>query len=343
MTGMPAFMAFRATGVIAAPSNGSSTIASTLSLMNVSTWLICRLTSLVPSATRSSTSSYFAASFLADSVIEPIQPWSAAGAEKPMTTFLPDSSLDPAGAAELPPLLLLLSPSLLAVLLVQAARDSVARPATRPAASRVLDVRVVDRDMVCSLVGGDVPLVLGVAPRRQPLLQEHGDDDDGSLEELLLRDGAVVEREDVGQRREDQDAEDGADDRAAPAGEEGAADDDGSDRVELVERAVGRAAGRGARDQHQRGHAAAHPDQDVEVDRVPLDVDAGQPGGLRVPTDRDRTAAERRPVEQHPADDRHEGEEVDLDVDAEDLPVEEVREARHVDDLGLARGDDLGQ
>ena len=51
--------------VSAAPSNGSSTMASTLSLMKVSTWLICRLTSLVPSATLSSTSSYFSASALA--------------------------------------------------------------------------------------------------------------------------------------------------------------------------------------------------------------------------------------------------------------------------------------
>ena len=68
--------------------------------MKVSTWLICTETSLVPSATRSSTSSYFAASFSADSVIEPIQPWSAAGAEKPMTTLSPASSLEPAGAAE---------------------------------------------------------------------------------------------------------------------------------------------------------------------------------------------------------------------------------------------------
>ena len=56
------------------------------------------------------------------------------------------------------------------------------------------------------------------------------------LSELLLREGAVVEDEDVGQRREDQDAEDGADDRAAAAGEQGAADDDRRDRVELPER-----------------------------------------------------------------------------------------------------------
>ena len=43
MTGMPASIALVATSVSAAPSSGSSTIASTLSLMKVSIWLICRL------------------------------------------------------------------------------------------------------------------------------------------------------------------------------------------------------------------------------------------------------------------------------------------------------------
>src|SRR6478752_3987831 len=124
--------------------------------MKVSTWLIWTDTSLVPSATRSSTSSYLAASVLADSVIEPIQPWSAAGAEKPMTTLSPDSSLEPAGAAAVSPAAPSL-PSLPSLLLVQPARARTATPAMRPAAT-FLDVVVVDRrDMVvllgsCSVV-----------------------------------------------------------------------------------------------------------------------------------------------------------------------------------------------
>src|SRR3954462_8412923 len=93
MTGIPACIALSATGVRAAPSKGSSTIASTLSLMKVSTWLICVLTSLVPSATFRSTSSYFSASAFAAFVMPAIQPWSAAGAEKPMVTVSPDLSL----------------------------------------------------------------------------------------------------------------------------------------------------------------------------------------------------------------------------------------------------------
>ena len=79
----------------------------------------------------------------------------------------------------------------------------------------------------------------------KPLLEQDGDDDDqlpwrrdcAELEQVVLG-------EDVGQRREDQDAEDGADDRAAAAGQQRAADDDRGDRVELVERAVRRGAGR---------------------------------------------------------------------------------------------------
>ena len=91
-------MAFLATAVRAAPSKGRMTMASTLSLMKVSTWLICRLTSLVPAATFSSTSGFSAAAFLALSVMAAIQPWSAAGAEKPMTTLSPGASLPGAGA-----------------------------------------------------------------------------------------------------------------------------------------------------------------------------------------------------------------------------------------------------
>src|SRR6478672_1011637 len=92
ITGIPASIALVATSVIAAPSKGSRTMASTPSLMKVSTWLICRFTSLVPSATTRSTSPSDSASATADLVIEPIQPWSAAGAEKPILIFSPDGA-----------------------------------------------------------------------------------------------------------------------------------------------------------------------------------------------------------------------------------------------------------
>ena len=92
MTVIPASIALMATSVSAAPSKGSMTMASTLSLMKVSIWLICRFTSLVPSATMSSTSEYVAASACAASVMAAIQPWSAAGAEKPIRTVSPGAS-----------------------------------------------------------------------------------------------------------------------------------------------------------------------------------------------------------------------------------------------------------
>jgi hypothetical protein len=117
MTSMPASIASSATGVMAAPSKGSSTIASTPSLMKVSTWLICVATSLVPSATCRSTSSYSSAAARAASVMPAIQPWSAAGAEKPMVTVSPGSSLSLAAALLSPPP----SPDSSGVLLVQPA------------------------------------------------------------------------------------------------------------------------------------------------------------------------------------------------------------------------------
>ncbi len=89
MTGMPASIALVATSVRAAPSLGSSTMASTLLLMKVSTAAICALTSLVPSATCRSTSGKLAAAARAPELMAPSQPWSAAGPEKPIVTVSP--------------------------------------------------------------------------------------------------------------------------------------------------------------------------------------------------------------------------------------------------------------
>ena len=121
-TGMPASIALVATSVSAAPSVGSSTIASTLSLMKVSTWLICWLGSLVPSALLSSTSEYFLASSIAELLMAASQPWSAAGPENPRTIFSPGSSLADDALFSLDELLLLLSVSSVSVL--QADRNS---------------------------------------------------------------------------------------------------------------------------------------------------------------------------------------------------------------------------
>ena len=111
----------------------------------------------------------------------------------------------------------------------------------------------------------------------------------------------VVDGEQVGDRREDEHAEQGADDRAPAAAEQRAADDRRGDRVELVEVGHGRLGRGGLRGEHDRGDAAAQPGQRVEQHGVPPDVDAGQPGRLGVAADRDGAPAERGAVEQHPA------------------------------------------
>ena len=62
--------------------------------MNVSTWLICALTSFVPSATTSfDVGETCPPVALAPLVMAAIHPWSAAGAEKPMVICLPALSL----------------------------------------------------------------------------------------------------------------------------------------------------------------------------------------------------------------------------------------------------------
>ena len=77
------------------------------------------------------------------------------------------------------------------------------------------------------------------------------------------------------------------------------------------------------------------PDEHVEQDGVPLDVDAGQPGGLGVAADGERAAAERRAVEQDPAERRRRRAKMhDQQRDAEDVAGGEVDDRLVCDDLG---------
>src|SRR5829696_929408 len=317
MTGMPASIALRATSVSAAPSVGSSTIASTLSLMKVSIWLICRLASLVPSACLKSMSSYFAASSSAALLMAASHPWSASGPEKPMVTVSPVSSLElPAFSAELlPPS----SPESSGSLLVQPTRRAAAASRAPAPATLRRSGLVVRRDMSSPQVGprrspGSVGGTGGgksgavgrhepgsgsgrALPCGDPLLEKDGGDDDHALRHGLGRGVEVVEREDVREGREDQDTEDAADDRPPATREQRAADDDGCDRIELPE----------------------------------------------VAADREGPAPERRPVEEHPAPGRSQREDDDQDRDTEDVTAEHVDELVDGDDLGLLLGDDLGQ
>ena len=65
-------------------------------LISVSTAAICWVMSLVGFTASNVTSEYWAAWALALLAIAAIQPWSAAGAEKPMVTAGPDAVLAPA-------------------------------------------------------------------------------------------------------------------------------------------------------------------------------------------------------------------------------------------------------
>ncbi len=103
----------------------------------------------MPSATISSTSSYCSATVRVDSVIDAIQPWSAAGAEKPMVTVSPASSLEPSSASDVPPSRLSLESS--GSLLVQALRPSTANTARVATTNFGVEV-ICFRDMWCSLV-----------------------------------------------------------------------------------------------------------------------------------------------------------------------------------------------
>src|SRR5690242_595458 len=93
MTGMPASIADLPTAVSWAPSWGRRTIASGLLWMSDCSAAIWAGASLPASTALSVTSENLAACALALAVMAPIQPWSAAGAEKPIVTALPGASL----------------------------------------------------------------------------------------------------------------------------------------------------------------------------------------------------------------------------------------------------------
>src|SRR3954452_12402478 len=98
---MPACIALVPCAVSWLPSLGRITSALTFWLIRVSIAAICWVMSLVGFTGANVTSGYFAAWAWAFSAIAAIQPWSAAGAEKPIVTGRPGAELGPAAA---PPL-----------------------------------------------------------------------------------------------------------------------------------------------------------------------------------------------------------------------------------------------
>ncbi len=95
---MPASIACGPIEVSWLPSLGRITSASTFWLISVSTAAICWAMSLVGLTASNVTSGYCSACACALFAMAAIQPWSAAGAEKPMVTGAPGSALPPPGA-----------------------------------------------------------------------------------------------------------------------------------------------------------------------------------------------------------------------------------------------------
>src|ERR1700753_2583803 len=132
---MPAFMASRPAESSSLPSCGSITITVGFCATRVEMAARWAAASAPASTDFSSTSEYAAACALALLVIAAIQPWSAAGAEKPMVTFSPDAALGLALASVLVFTCAVLSGSLL----VQAVRRARAPTAAPPNRMRLRD------------------------------------------------------------------------------------------------------------------------------------------------------------------------------------------------------------
>ena len=233
-------------------------MTSTFLLISVSTWLICWLTSLVPSTASRVTSEYCPAWLLALVVMAPIQPWSACGAEKPMVTCLPGGRCRrrtrPGGVARLAgvvPLLLLVQ-----AVSSGAGAERAAAPSSEPAATGMADGPVMRADTCAVLrhvgaaAAGGLRCGCGAAGQvaaRAPSARRWSSTAATmitplamfwtSVARLLRMKMLVIVVKTSTPRIEPIE-------RAAAAGEQGAADDHGGDGVELVEVAVGARPGR---------------------------------------------------------------------------------------------------
>ena len=136
-TGMPASIALMPVSVSALPSNGRITMTSTFLLIRVSTWLICWLTSLVPSTASRVTSLYFAGLALgvgrdgADPAVVGLRV-----PEKPIVIALPGVSLSAAAGLHVARRLRGGVGVRRSLLLVQAVRTAPAPSAPAPTGSR---------------------------------------------------------------------------------------------------------------------------------------------------------------------------------------------------------------
>ena len=115
----------------------------------------------------------------------------------------------------------------------------------------------------------------------------------------------VVEIEAVVEDADEERAGERAPDRSAAAEQTRAADDDGGDRVELVELAGARIAGVQARRDEHAGQAGGHAAHRIDRDQHAIDANARQPRRVAIAARRVDVPAERRPHQQQPREREH--------------------------------------
>src|SRR3954447_4723126 len=258
-TGIPAFSAFWATGVSAAPSCGRITSASGFCAIACSTCCACESASAACSS-ENLTSSWDAAAAFAFFEMAPSQPWSVGGTLAMMLTVLPVPSEPLAGVP-------LAAGAVCVTVLVEPPHA-----ATPIASSETAAIEMMSRlsDIAYLLLGlsPSVQRLRPSVPRLRTLKQDCAEDDQ-ALGHLLYLGRKIELRHQAEDEREGEYAQEGADDRRAAAGQARAADDHRADRVELVEVAAdGRRAAEARTEQHRRDageQAGQHVDAEDDL------------------------------------------------------------------------------
>ena len=175
--------------------------------------------------------------------------------------------------------------------------------APRTASTGIVSHRRVagGRAHACLVACSDPHAALDVAAEHVGLDgQEHDDADRHQLVEGI----DVVQVERVADHADRERPDERVADVAAAAGERGAADDHGRDRVELGEVAGRRRAGVDQPGREQAGDAGGEPAQDVDRDEHAARRDARAPRRLGIPADGVQPAAPHEPRRQQQADER---------------------------------------
>src|SRR4051812_42118321 len=160
------------------------------------------------------------------------------------------------------------------------------------------------------------------APLVAIAVERHGADDDQALDDQLPDLADIHQDQAVGQHGDDQRADQRAEDGPDAADEAGAAQDDRGDRVQLVAHAqLGAVGGEGAGGGHDAGKAGQQTRHAVDEHQHGPDLDARQPGRVRVAADAVDPDAQHGPAQDEPAHRDHQQRDHHHPGDTEDLGV----------------------